>query len=156
MFEEPRSEEVAMSVATEFAPTVFIPERARPVQVPDPVQVPVPMEVPDRLASVSVLHAPGEPIATTWRLTRRGVVVLTAVVLALGAGLIWLARLSAPQPAAAPPAPHAVTVAPGDTLWSIATRVAPGTDPRAEVAALQQRNRLTSVDLVPGQVLRVP
>ena len=133
-----------MSVATEFAPTVFIPERARPI------------EAPDRLASVSVLYPPDEPMPITWRLTRRGVVVLTAVVLALGGALIWLARLSAPQPAAAPPAPRVVTVAPGDTLWSIAGRVAPDTDPRAEVAALQQRNRLTGVDLVPGQLLRVP
>lgn len=133
-----------MSAALHFAPTVPIPERARPV------------EVPSRLASVSVLHVPADPVPVTWRLTRRGVVVLTALVLALGAGLIWLARLSAPQPADAPPAPRAVTVMPGDTLWSIATRVAPDTDPRAEVAALQQRNGLTSVDLVPGQVLRVP
>ena len=133
-----------MSVATQFAPDVFIPDRARPVPGPD------------RLASVSVLHPPSESAPTTWRLTRRGVVVLTALVLALGVGLIWLARVSAPQPAVAPPAPRVVTVAPGDTLWSIATRVAPGTDPRAEVAALQQRNRLTSVALVPGQVLHVP
>jgi LysM repeat protein len=49
-----------------------------------------------------------------------------------------------------------VTVAPGDTLWSIAERVAPNTDPRAEVAALQKRNGLTGVDLVPGEVLRIP
>jgi len=133
-----------MSVATEFAPSVYIPERARPI------------EAPDRLASVSVLHPPSEPVPTSWRLTRRGVVVLTAAVLALGAGLVWLARLSAPQPAGAPPAPHVVTVSPGDTLWSIATRVAPDTDPRAEVAALQQRNRLTGVNLMPGQVLHVP
>lgn len=133
-----------MSVATEFAPTVYIPERARP------------LDAPGRLASVSVLLPPSEPAPTTWRLTRRGVVVLTAAVLALGAGLIWLARASAPSPAAASTAPHVVTVAPGDTLWSIATRVAPDTDPRAEVAALQQRNGLTGVNLVPGQVLHVP
>lgn len=133
-----------MSAALHFAPTVPVPERARPI------------EGPDRLASVSVLLPPGDPVPMTWRLTRRGVVVLTALVLALGVGLIWLARLSAPQPANAPSAPRAVTVMPGDTLWSIATRVAPDTDPRAEVAALQQRNGLTSVDLVPGQVLHVP
>lgn len=133
-----------MSAALHFAPSVPIPERARPVEAPVP------------LASVSILHAPAEPAPVSWRLTRRGVVVLTALVFALGIGLIWLARLSAPQSAAAPPAPHVVTVAPGDTLWSIATRVAPDTDPRAEVAALQQRNGLTGVDLTPGQVLRVP
>jgi LysM repeat protein len=47
-----------------------------------------------------------------------------------------------------------VTVQPGDTLWKIATRVAPQRDPRAEVAALQQVNHLDSAGLVPGQVLR--
>jgi LysM repeat protein len=133
-----------MSAALKLAPTVFIPAPARTVQTPD------------RLASVSVLHAPHEAMPAGWRLTRRGVVVVTAAVLALGAALIWLARLSAVEPTAPPSAPHAVTVAPGDTLWSIALRVAPNADPRAEVAALEQRNGLSSVDLVPGQVLRVP
>jgi hypothetical protein len=133
-----------MSAALEFAPTVVIPARA------------CPPEAPARLASVTVLHAPEQAAPIGWHLTRRGVVVVTTLVLALGAVLVWLARLSAPTPAAAPAAPRVVTVAPGDTLWSIATRIAPDTDPRAEVAALQQRNGLTSVDLVPGQVLRVP
>jgi nucleoid-associated protein YgaU len=133
-----------MSAALNFAPTVAIPERARP------------SEASPGLATVSVLHAPADPAPVTWRLTQRGVVVVAALVLALGVGLVWLARLSAPQPAAAPPAPHVVTVAPGDTLWSIATRVAPDADPRAEVAALERRNGLTGVELVPGQILHVP
>jgi nucleoid-associated protein YgaU len=133
-----------MSVATEFAPAVVIP-------APDRT-----MYAPSRLASVSVLHAPAEPAPVAWRLTRRGVVVVTIAVLALGVALIWLARTSAPQVASPASAPHVVTVAPGDTLWSIATRVAPDVDPRAEVAALQQRNGLSGVALVPGQILRVP
>lgn len=137
-----------MSLAIEYAPTVSIPPRARAEEVPG--------RVPGRLASVSVLYPPADPAPVSWHLTRRGVVVLTAVVLALGAGLIWLATMSAPQATSTAPAPHAVTVAPGDTLWAIASRVAPDADPRAEVAALQRRNRLTGVDLVPGQVLRVP
>jgi Tfp pilus assembly protein FimV len=90
------------------------------------------------------------------RLTRRGVVVLSLVVLSVGAGLVWLAALSAPRAAAPPAAPRAVTVQSGDTLWSIATRIAPQRDPRAEVAALEKRNGLAGVELVPGQVLRVP
>ncbi len=137
-----------MSVAMEFAPAVSIPARARPD---------APCTGPQPLASVTVLAPPREVfVPSTVRLTRRGVVVLTFVVAALGVGLVWLARASAPQAAPAPAAPHSVTVQPGDTLWSIASRVAPQRDPRAEVDALQQRNALTSVDLVPGQVLRVP
>jgi nucleoid-associated protein YgaU len=136
-----------MSVAIEIAPTVTIPEQARPA----------PVEAVPRLASVTVLHPPREVSApSTVRLTRRGVVVLAVAVAAFGAGLVWLARLSAPQPGVAPPATHSVTVRSGDTLWAIATRVAPDRDPRAEVAALERRNHLSSVDLVPGQVLRVP
>jgi LysM repeat protein len=138
-----------MSVATELVPTVTIPARARAA---------APAEVPARLASVTVLHPPREAAfaPSSVRLTRRGVVVLAVAVAALAAGLMWLAKVSAPRPAAVAPAPHSVTVRPGDTLWSIASRVAPDRDPRAEVAALQQRNHLTSVDIAPGQVLRVP
>lgn len=137
-----------MSVATELVPTVSIPARARPQALP---------AAPDRLASVTVLHPPrAVPATVPSHLTQRGVLVLALAVALLGAGLVWLARISAPHSGAVSPAPHSVTVRPGDTLWSIATRVAPNRDPRAEVAALQQRNRLTGVDLTPGQVLRVP
>lgn len=133
-----------MSLATELIPEFEIPERAR-------------TRVPERLASVTVLHPPAQPCApSSIRLTRRGVVVLTVAVLALGVALVWFAKQSAPQSGAAPRTPHAVVVQPGDTLWAIADRVAPQTDPRAEVAALQRRNHLHGVDLVPGEVLRVP
>jgi Tfp pilus assembly protein FimV len=136
-----------MSVATELVATVPIPLRARPAEL-DP---------PRALATVTVLHAPRElVVAPPLHLTRRGVAVLTGAVLALGGLFVWLAALSAPHAVAAPAAPHAVTVQVGDTLWSIATRVAPDRDPRAEVAALQQRNHLADVELTPGQVLRVP
>ena len=42
----------------------------------------------------------------------------------------------------------------GDSLWSIAARIAPQRDPRAEVADLQRVNHLASTDLTPGQILR--
>src|SRR5690349_7114814 len=77
------TQEVPMSAALKLAPTVFIPAPARAGQQPD------------RLASVSVLHAPSEAAPASWRLTRRGVAVVTAAVLALGVALIWLARVSA-------------------------------------------------------------
>jgi Tfp pilus assembly protein FimV len=136
-----------MSVATQlaYAEPIPLPERARGVEPARP------------LATVTTLIAPREraklpPI----RLTRRGVVVLTAAVLLLGGLVVWLAALSAPTPAAVPKAPRFVTVGVGDTLWSIATRVAPNTDPVAEVAALQRVNHLPGVELTPGESLRVP
>ena len=135
-----------MSVATEFAPVVYIPPAARAPERP--------------LASVTTLFVPSEEtIAPPLRLTHRGVAVLAAGAALVSALLVWVAWLSAPSSAAgggelgAGNAPASVTVGPGDTLWSIATRVAPNKDPRAEVAQLQAINHLSSVDLATGQVL---
>jgi hypothetical protein len=47
-------------------------------------------------------------------------------------------------------------VRPGDTLWSIATRFAPSTDPRVVVHALTSANGLDPAALVPGQQLSIP
>ncbi|MDT4891084.1 MAG: hypothetical protein QOE97_119 [Pseudonocardiales bacterium] len=133
-----------MSVATEFAPVVFIPQRARERNRP--------------LAPVIELHRPSEQsIAAPLRLTRRGALVLAAVVGALAVGLVWLAASAAPSAAgsgAGSVAADAVTVRSGDTLWSIAARVAPHTDPRLEVATLQRLNQLDSAELTVGQLLR--
>lgn len=156
-----------MSVATEFAPAVslpahFVPSGAAPRPVPGlravpaglPASLPAPEPAP-RLATVTALHAPApRSVAAPVRLTRRGVVVLALAVAALCAGLVWLAWGSAPAATGDASTPATVTVRSGDTLWSIATRVAPGRDPRAEVADLQRLNGLEGVDLAAGQVLR--
>lgn len=92
------------------------------------------------------------------RLTRRGAVVLGAVVAVLGGALITTAWLSAPPSASSPqtaPIASTVVVRTGDSLWSVAERVAPNTDPRAEVATLQRINRLSDSTLLPGQLLRI-
>ena len=134
-----------MSVATEFAPVVYIPPAARQPERP--------------LATVTTLFVPSEEtIAPPLRLTRRGVAVLAAAAAVVSAVLVWVAWLSAPAASAggelgAGSVPASVTVRPGDTLWSIATRIAPNKDPRAEVAHLQQINHLADVDLATGQVL---
>lgn len=130
-----------MSAATEFAPVVFIPERARTQRAS---------------ATVLTLRPPSEAaIAPPLRLTRRGVLALCLAVAAVAGALVWLAALSGP---ASPPAraqvPASVSVQNGDTLWSIATRVAPQTDPRSEVATLQRLNHLAGVELTPGQTLK--
>ncbi|WP_375500215.1 LysM peptidoglycan-binding domain-containing protein [uncultured Jatrophihabitans sp.] len=120
---------------------------------------------PDRDAStliapsVSVLYAPSpSSIAAPLRLTRRGVMVLAALTAIAGALLVWLAALSAPHAAAAgstSAGPATVTVHSGDTLWALASRIAPERDPRAEVADLRRLNHLTDPSVMPGQVLRV-
>ncbi len=93
-----------MSVATEVAPAVGIPERAGAYAV----------AAPGRLASVAVLAPPDtDPFAAPVRLTRRGVLVLSLAVAVLCTSLAWLAGRSAPGPAAAPDVPATVIVAPG-------------------------------------------
>lgn len=139
-----------MSAATEFAD-----EFATDVRAPVRVRSSPP---PGRLASVTVLHPPDAADAPALRLTPRGMVVVSLALALLAAGLVWVAWLSAPSSAArtSPSREGAavVTVQPGDSLWSLATRIAPGRDPRAEVAALQRINHLSGAELLPGQLLR--
>jgi nucleoid-associated protein YgaU len=47
-------------------------------------------------------------------------------------------------------------VRPGDTLWSIAERAAPGHDRRAVVDAIAEANGVDAASLFPGRTLVVP
>ena len=44
----------------------------------------------------------------------------------------------------------------GDTLWAIASRIAPAGDPRPVIQAIQEANGVDAGSLVPGAVLRIP
>ena len=164
-----------MSVAYDLAEVPFgpadagLPRRRRLAAVPAPstpsqgrppqCDSPDTPDSPVRDGSVTVLHAPlATPTAAPVRLTRRGIGVLAVAVAVACAGLWWFAAQTASGSAAAGTphhAPSAVTVAPGDTLWDIAARVAPQRDPRAEVADLTRRNHLSEAAIVPGQVLQI-
>ncbi len=50
---------------------------------------------------------------------------------------------------------YSYTVRPGDTLWSIALRIAPGRDPRRLVDQLIEENRLRG-SLQVGQAISLP
>lgn len=98
-------------------------------------------------------------------LTRRGRVVVTAlataaVLLALAAFGLLVQRAvdAAPTRALAEPvAATTITVGPGDTLWDIAARLAPGGDVRATVDEISRLNALSRAgDLEVGQRLVVP
>jgi len=84
---------------------------------------------------------------------RRRLVALALLLSVLGIGAPAAARVVHP-----PRGPATVTyvVRPGDTLWSIATAVAPGKDPREVVDAIGAANDLAGSGLVPGQALDVP
>jgi LysM domain len=94
------------------------------------------------------------------RLTRRGRLVVTTVVTLAVAGLLTVLGAGAggaapPAPATAATGPAAVVVQPGDTLWSIARRVAPDRDTRQVVDDLRRLNALPGTDLEVGQRLLV-
>jgi nucleoid-associated protein YgaU len=57
---------------------------------------------------------------------------------------------------AAPAAVETVTVAPGDTLWDIASSRYPGADVRQKVYEIEQLNGLSGPAIETGQRLRVP
>ena len=99
------------------------------------------------------------------RLTRRGrvVAVLGLVVAAsLVSALVFVLALGPASGRSAAPAPAAgaagssVTVQPGDTLWAIASRVAPKADPRVVVQRIIDRNGLAGASIQAGQVLVLP
>jgi nucleoid-associated protein YgaU len=131
-----------MSAAVDFAPDVYLPTTTGEQGPHD--------------ATILTLARPSAgSVAAPLRLTRRGLVVLVLAVTTLAVALVSVAALSAPSSGAGHrQQPATVTVHEGDTLWAIAARVAPGRDPRAEVAQLQRRNHLAGVALTPGQVLR--
>ena len=88
------------------------------------------------------------------RVRRRRLLALTV---ALGA----VAVLSGPVANAVGLGPAAgaartYVVRPGDTLWSIAKRSSPSTDPRVVVSAIAATNHVDPGALVPGQQLTIP
>lgn len=77
----------------------------------------------------------------------------------VGPAAVLPASWPSPVPAQVVPGATVVTVAPGETLWDVARRVAPaasGSDLAGVAERLVTDNSLTSVRLRPGQVLRVP
>ena len=89
------------------------------------------------------------------RLTRRGRLVALALLLGLAVLLTGLA--ATPGQAADPPAaPRTAVVQPGDTLWSIAERYAPGRDPYRAVDQLRRSNGIADYTVHPGQRLNLP
>jgi hypothetical protein len=121
------------------------PREHEPASHPRTRPVPVRRSLPDRATRVR---------------RRRLAAIGLAAVLTLGGvtvgRVVWSAAVgtSPAQPIDARPITGDVyVVQPGDTLWSIAQRIAPGEDPRPVVAALKAGNG--DVDLEPGDRLVV-
>lgn len=97
---------------------------------------------------------------STVTLNRRGRLTRTFVVLSLA--IVLASVVSAKAGAGTSSAPVAagsfitVTVAPGETVWSLANRLSSGSDVRSLVSEIISVNSLASVDLSAGQKLRIP
>jgi LysM repeat protein len=93
-------------------------------------------------------------------LNRRGRLARTCVVLSLV--IVMASVVSTKAGAGTSSAPVAagsfitVTVAPGETVWSLANRLSGGSDVRSLVSEIILVNSLASVDLSAGQKLRIP
>ncbi|MGO4489498.1 LysM peptidoglycan-binding domain-containing protein [Microbacterium oxydans] len=111
-------------------------------------------------STAAVIPASPRP-STRLRLTTRGRAVLLAlasVPLAAGIAFAALSGGSAVASGAdtAAVGVETVTVMPGDTLWSIATGVAPDADPRDVIGDISRMNLLRGGELQIGQTLAIP
>ncbi|MFE4470590.1 LysM peptidoglycan-binding domain-containing protein [Leifsonia sp. NPDC056824] len=94
------------------------------------------------------------------RLTRRGRVVLTMLIalpIVIGAMVFALNGGGAAATGEQTHVTfHYATVQSGDSLWSVASRIAPNADPRDVIAELVDLNGLSSAVVTPGQQLAIP
>ncbi len=103
---------------------------------------------------------PPTTAATSVRITRRGRLVLLALVAVLAFALVSLGQAAASagpgDGGAGEPVSATWVVQPGETLWVIAERVDPQTDPRETVARIVAMNDLPSSSVQAGQELQIP
>lgn len=92
------------------------------------------------------------------RLTRRGRILLLSALVAVLFGAFSLGRSAseaAPQ-GQGQPAVEQVTVLSGESLWTVARRIAPDNDPREVIAQIRRVNGLIDSQLRVGQQLLLP
>ena len=108
--------------------------------------------------SLSPAFVPTTARRSTVRLTRRGrlVVFLTALFIALAAAFVLAGGAVGTDEAGQPAPTEIVQVAPGDTLWGIASEIAVDGDVRGVMNDIERLNALESTGLAAGQKLRVP
>ncbi|HEX4427802.1 MAG TPA: LysM peptidoglycan-binding domain-containing protein [Frankiaceae bacterium] len=131
-----------------------VSRRARRIERPAPGTAPLRPRT-RRVGSRSPVATRAGAAPRKLHLTRRGqllafVVLAVAVYAAFGLG-----RASA-DGAAAPTHGASVVVQPGDSLWTIAVRALPSSDPRDVVGELRSINHLSNADLAVGQRLLLP
>lgn len=104
------------------------------------------------------LHRSESRFGTGARLTRRGRTALLLILVGLLLGAFSLGRVGsqAATPSPARPGLQQTTVHVGESLWSVARRVAPSADPRDVVVQLRRLNHLDGSGVQVGQQLVLP
>lgn len=94
------------------------------------------------------------------RLTTRGrtLVLLALVALLFGTFSFGRANSQAAPAVEAPvvPAVQQTVIQPGESLWTVARRIAPDNDPRAVIAQIRQLNDMAGSQVQAGQHLLLP
>ena len=96
------------------------------------------------------------------RLTRRGRVVFGTLAVAIAVTVLaMVAMFGASHAQASTESVESVgfeyvVAEPGDSLWTLASRVAPGTDARDVIYDIKRLNQLDQSDLYVGQELAIP
>ena len=144
-----------MSAATIHRPTALPTQRApRPTQLRLVPPSEGPLDRPARVRSAS----PARSAVPTVQLTRRGRLVVLAVLVVAGIGMmIGLSGVfgsAAAGSAPSRPATRTLVVQPGQTLWSIAAQVAPNADRRDTIARIVQLNALPNSGVSAGRADR--
>ena len=147
-------------------PPRTIPDECPEVEVPAPGTGPGSAERarrPVRQAAARPARPPRARTRPRTRLTRRGRIVVSVLVLALMLLLVaraWIAGGAAraeaagnggPPPSAVYRNLRSVTVEPGESLWTIATQAEPNADPRGVIQEIIDLNALSGTSVQPGR-----
>ncbi|TWX34157.1 LysM peptidoglycan-binding domain-containing protein [Frigoribacterium sp. ACAM 257] len=113
------------------------------------------------ISSSTLGTTPGTGVPRTrLRITRRGRRVVGAAVALGAAGIVATGLLLGPGAVASDRAADVsfaqVTVEGGESLWQVASEIAPTKDPRDVVSDLVRLNNLPSAEVAAGQTLAVP
>jgi hypothetical protein len=101
-------------------------------------------------------HSVTAPQHPTLHLTRRGRAVLSTLIAGAVITLGVLVASPGAQAGADSGVANVYTVVSGQTLWSIAEEIAPGTDPRITIDRLMRTNNLKQASIAPGDQLILP